>query len=343
MEITEHLFKTPRHETFYLAAGNLDDPLIYLIHGWPDLSIGWMKQISYLANLGYRVIAPDMRGYGRSTIHQNHSDYCQKEIVKDMLELHLSFKKEKAIWIGHDWGSVVVWNMGLHHQDNVEALGSLCVPFGWGGHPDSYLDHIDRTLYPEDKYPYGQWDYMYFYYENFDLACKQMAEDPHKMIKLNFTKPSEEFKGCFNAGIGAKSMTASIRSNGGWFKHYGFDGLNSIPDVPVDKDLISEKEAATYGNFLEKNGFFGPNSWYVNGQLNDQFAKELQQFTTIDCPVLFIQATYDSVLTRNFNTHNKMVCTNLTEREVDSGHWMAREKPNETNQIIKKWLEELKN
>ena len=112
--------------------------------------------------------------------------------------------------------------------------------------------------------------------------------------------------------------------------------------MPVDKDLISEDEAVTYGTFLEKNGFFGPNSWYVNGHLNDQYAKELQQFTTIDCPVLFIQATYDSVLTKNFNTHNKMVCTNLTEREVESGHWMAREKPDETNQIIKEWLEGLK-
>ena len=62
MEITEHYFKTSRHETFYLAAGNEDDPLIYLIHGWPDLSMGWMKQIGYIAELGYRVIAPDMRG-----------------------------------------------------------------------------------------------------------------------------------------------------------------------------------------------------------------------------------------------------------------------------------------
>ena len=143
MKITEHYFKSSRHETFYLAAGKEDDPLIYLIHGWPDLSLGWIKQISFLAKLGYRVIAPDMRGYGRSTIHQNHSDYCQKEIVKDMLELHSSFTKQKAVWIGHDWGSLVVWNIGLHHQDKVEALGSLCVPFGWGGHPDSLsLIHI---------------------------------------------------------------------------------------------------------------------------------------------------------------------------------------------------------
>jgi pimeloyl-ACP methyl ester carboxylesterase len=259
-----------------------------------------------------------------------------------MVELHKGQQHDKAIWIGHDWGSLVVWNLGLHHSKLVKGLGSLCVPFGWGGHPDTYLSHIDRELYPENEYPYGQWDYMYYYYENFALACKQMEEDPHKMIKLNFTKPSDEFKGCFNAGIGAKSMTASIRNNGGWFKHANFNGLNSIPDVPVDSDLISESEAQIYGNFLEKNGFFGPNSWYVNGEKNDQYAKELNQFTTIDCPVLFIQATYDSVLTSNFNTHNKMVCTNLTEKEVKSGHWMAREKPIETNKIIKDWIEVIK-
>ena len=342
MKISEHTFKSERHQTFYLAAGPEDGELIYLIHGWPDLSLGWIKQIEFLSQQGYRVIAPDMRGYGRSTIHQNHSDYCQKEIVKDMVELHSSQQHKKAIWIGHDWGSLVVWNLGLHHSSIVKGLGSLCVPFGWGGHPDSYLSHIDRDLYPENEYPYGQWDYMYYYYESFASACEQMEEDPHKMIKLNFTKPSDEFKGCFNAGIGAKSMTASIRNNGGWFKHANFNGLNSIPDVTVDSDLISESEAQIYGDYLKKNGFFGPNSWYVNGELNDKYAKELKEFTTIDCPVLFVQAKFDSVLTSNFNTHNKMVCTNLTEKEIASGHWMAREKPNETNAVLKEWLESVK-
>ena len=73
MEITEHYLKTSRHETFYLAAGNEDDPLIYLIHGWPDLSLGWVKQIAYLAKLGYRVIAPDMRGYGSCLLYTSPS------------------------------------------------------------------------------------------------------------------------------------------------------------------------------------------------------------------------------------------------------------------------------
>ena len=98
MKISEHIFKSDRHQTFYLAAGPEDGELIYLIHGWPDLSLGWIKQIEFLSQQGYRVIAPDMRGYGRSTIHENHSDYCQKEIVKDMVELHSSQKHNKEIW-----------------------------------------------------------------------------------------------------------------------------------------------------------------------------------------------------------------------------------------------------
>ena len=76
------------------------------------------------------------------------------------------------------------------------------------------------------------------------------------------------------------------------------------------------------------------------GKANDEYAKELKNFTTIDCPVLFIQATYDSVLTKNLNTHNKMVCTNLTEDEIACGHWMQREKPQEVNLAIEKWIKE---
>ena len=78
----------------------------------------------------------------------------------------------------------------------------------------------------------------------------------------------------------------------------------------------------------------------MNGKANDEYARELKNFTTIDCPVLFIQATYDSVLTKNLNTHNKMVCTNLTEDEISCGHWMQREKPQEVNLAIEKWIRE---
>ena len=85
--ITEHVVKTDRHCCFYLACGPQDGPLVMLLHGWPELSISWRHQLTALAALGYRAVAPDMRGYGRSSIYPRHEDYAVEHSVADMLEL----------------------------------------------------------------------------------------------------------------------------------------------------------------------------------------------------------------------------------------------------------------
>ena len=87
MSITEHTTKTVRHTTFYLAAGPEKGPLIIFLHGWPELSISWRHQLPALASLGFRAVAPDMRGYGRSGVYSRHEDYAQEHIVRDILEL----------------------------------------------------------------------------------------------------------------------------------------------------------------------------------------------------------------------------------------------------------------
>jgi len=70
--VTDHVVKTARHTSFYLACGAADAPLIVFVHGWPELSISWRHQLPCFAALGFRAIAPDMRGYGRSTVHTRH-------------------------------------------------------------------------------------------------------------------------------------------------------------------------------------------------------------------------------------------------------------------------------
>ena len=111
---------------------------------------------------GYRAVAPDMRGYGGSSVYAEHSAYAQREIVKDMIELIDSLGGDKAVWIGHDWGSPVAWNVALHHPERVAAVASLCVPFGFSGRPEDLEYAINRELYPADEYPAGQWDYQLF-------------------------------------------------------------------------------------------------------------------------------------------------------------------------------------
>ena len=76
----------------------------------------------------------------------------------------------------------------------------------------------------------------------------------------------------------------------------------------------------------------------MNGSKNDDYAKELGGFTPITKPVLFIAGENDSVLTPETNSHNAMACTNLTEKSLPTGHWMAMEKPKEVNLIILSWL-----
>jgi pimeloyl-ACP methyl ester carboxylesterase len=101
--VTDHAVKTGRHTSFYLACGARDAPSIVFVHGWPELSISWRHQLPCFAALGFRAIAPDMRGYGRSTAHPRQEDYAQEHIVADMIELLDSLGQDKAIWVGHDW------------------------------------------------------------------------------------------------------------------------------------------------------------------------------------------------------------------------------------------------
>ncbi len=84
---TDHVVKTPRHTSFYLACGAADAPPIIFVHGWPELSISWRHQLPCFAALGFRAIAPDMRGYGRSSVPPRQDDYAVELIVGDMIEL----------------------------------------------------------------------------------------------------------------------------------------------------------------------------------------------------------------------------------------------------------------
>ena len=80
--MTDGVAKTGRHTTFYLDAGAPDAPLIVLVHGWPELSLSWRHQLPCFADLGFRAVAPDMRGYGGSSVYPRHEDYALEVIVE---------------------------------------------------------------------------------------------------------------------------------------------------------------------------------------------------------------------------------------------------------------------
>lgn len=330
MTIFERTFRSDRHTTHYLEAGPAGGPPLIFVHGWPELSLSWRHQIPVFAGLGFRVIAPDMRGYGGSSVPSEPAAYAVAEIVKDMLELLDSLGEQKAIWVGHDWGSPIVWALASHHPDRCHAVANLCVPYipeGFG--PASMMPLIDRNVYSEDQYPAGQWDYSLFYEENFDVALSDMEKDVKNTLKTLFRSGSP-------GEADRPAPTALIRSNGGWAWIFEIG-----KDLPLDTAIIDEGELSRYVSALQRNGFAGPNYWYLNGERNREFARHAKSGGRIDIPTLFLAARHDyTCLTVGTDLGNPMreYCARLTEQIIDTGHWMAQERPIDVNAAICKWI-----
>src|ERR1041385_8309356 len=180
--------RTDRHSTFYLEAAAADAPLILFVHGWPELSLSWRHQLPCFADLGFRAVAPDMRGYGRSGVYRRHEDYALEHAVRDMIEL--------LDGLGRDRGSPVVWSLASHHPERCHGVANLCVPYiNTGFAPANVIPMVDRSVYPEAEYPAGQWDYQLFYEESFDAARGAFEADVARTVKALFRKGSPAGKG----------------------------------------------------------------------------------------------------------------------------------------------------
>jgi pimeloyl-ACP methyl ester carboxylesterase len=329
IEITRHDFSNERHTTSYLSAGPENGPLAVCVHGWPELSISWRNQLPFLAGLGFRVVAPDMRGYGESSVYEAHDAYRLEEVTQDMLDLVGHLGADKALWIGHDWGSPVVWSMASQYPEACVGVVSLCVPYATLERGlQTIIDLVDRSVYPADEYPAGQWEYMKFYEEDFASACAPMDANPRTFCQAIFRKGDP-------AGKGQPSATSTVRKTGGWL-----GGSPEAPELPRDDDVVTEAELAQYVASLEKNGFAAANAWYMNHPANEQFAKHAKA-NELPMPVLFLHARHDftcETMDSDLAKPMRELCADLTEEVVDSGHWMAQEQPFAVNQAMAKWL-----
>jgi pimeloyl-ACP methyl ester carboxylesterase len=108
-----------------LVDGPDDGPLVVLLHGFPELARSWLRQIPVLAEAGYRVVAPDMRGYGGT---DKHGPYDLQTLAADVAGLVKTCGRERATIIGHDWGAGVAWGTAFLQPQVVERLGIMNCP-----------------------------------------------------------------------------------------------------------------------------------------------------------------------------------------------------------------------
>lgn len=326
----QHRFTTQRHGTSYREAGPSDGRLLVFVHGWPELGSMWARQLEYFAERGWRVVAPDMRGYGNSTVHPALGDYRMEEVVADLLELLSHLGAGSATWVGHDWGAPAVWSLASHHPQACDAIANLCVPYLPAGFaPANLVPLVNREIYPLQQFPAGQWDYQFEYFEHFDASQKAFEADLRKTFKA-FIRSGNP------AGAGKPSPTASVRTTGGWF-----GGRGSAPDTEMDPKTLTEAMLAEFVDAFARTGFFGANAWYMNADANIEYAKRSVNGGRLAMPVLFLHAAYDWICdttTSKLAEPMRAACSRLDEATLMTGHWMVQEAPDEVNRHLDAWL-----
>ena len=116
-EVTHEQVPTNGIELHVAAAGPVDGPPVVLCHGFPELWYSWRHQLGALADAGYRAYAPDLRGYGGSSHPTEVTDYGSDKLTGDLCGLLDHYGYDTAAFVGHDWGAMVVWEMGRLHPD----------------------------------------------------------------------------------------------------------------------------------------------------------------------------------------------------------------------------------
>ncbi|WP_159872184.1 alpha/beta fold hydrolase [Novosphingobium sp. 9U] len=329
--ITEGFASLSRGGLAYLAAGPTDGPLLIFVHGWPELAISWRHQLPVFGQLGFRAVAVDMPGYGRSVVHDTHEAYELEHLAADLVEFQDYLGAHRSVWVGHDWGSVVVWSLAAHYPERCAAVASLCVPYRT---VELGIDHlistVNRDIYDPEEHPAGQWDYMLFHDKHFDRARAVFERNTEDFFKLMFRRGDA-------SGANVPTITAGVCAREGWF-----GGDAPPPTMDRDPGVADEASLAAYIAAFQRTGFFGPDSYYVNSEANARFTAQSADDGYLDMPALFLSADYDhwcdTVRNVAFGAEMRRYCRNLTAVTIPAGHWTAQEEPTRTNAALTRWL-----
>ena len=278
---------------------------IVLCHGWPEIAYSWRHQVQPLVDAGYQLIIPNQRGYADSDAPDPVESYDVDHLCKDLLGLLDHFGHKDALFVGHDWGAIVVWNLALMHPDRVAGVINLSVPYmrrgarEWVGFweevlgPDFYIVHFNRQP---------------------GVADAAFAENTRRLLgNLYRTKAWLEPAGEAIEGMPLISLARSDSASG--------------------EPLMSEDELRVFVRAFETSGFTGGLNWYRNFTRNWHLTADYPE--RIDHPALMIYGDYD-VVPKAKNL--KEVVPKVEEHALPCGHWIQQECPEETNRIMLEWL-----
>jgi pimeloyl-ACP methyl ester carboxylesterase len=338
-------------------------PCVLLLHGFPELAFSWRKVMPILAEAGYHVIAPDQRGYGRTTGWDTTFDgdlapFRLTNLVRDALGVVSAFGHRETAVVGHDFGSSVAAWCALIRPDVFRSVALMSAPFA--GPPPMPFDTADAPSSPKRDDPVHfelaslprPRKHYHWYYSTRE-ANEDMWHAPqgvHDFLRAYYHHKSADWKG--NKPHPLQSWSASELAK--LPTYYVMDLGKTMPEtvaeeMPSKEEIaaacwLSEEELAFYSAEYQRTGFQGGLQWYRCGT-SGAFTSELETWSgrSIEVPSCFISGRQDWGTYQRpgvFETMQKSACRRMLGCHLveDAGHWVQQERAGEVGRLLLQFL-----
>jgi pimeloyl-ACP methyl ester carboxylesterase len=303
-------------ELHVVEAGPQDGPTVVLCHGFPELAYSWRHQIPALADAGYHVLAPDQRGYGDSDRPEAIEDYDIHHLTDDLLGVLDDAGVEKAAFVGHDWGSMVVGQMALLHPDRMTGVVAMSVPLLPRG-PMSPVSLMRQV--------FGDSFFYILYFQEPGVADADLGADAGEtMTRMLAGLTMQSDAPADVAGLAAP------------------DGRGFVDRLPKPGSLpawLSQEELDHYIEVFTRTGFTGGINWYRNFDRNWETTPQLDG-AHVTIPSAFITGSADPV---NLMSPSAVMDGHVLDHRGNTivegaGHWVQQEAPDEVNAALLQFL-----
>ncbi len=313
MSEPQHKFATTNGIRMHYAEQGAG-PLIVLCHGWPESWYSWRHQIVALAAAGFRVVAPDQRGYGRTDRPDPIDAYNIFSLTGDIVGLVHALGESNAIIVGHDWGAPVAWHCALLRPDIFRAVALLSVPFL----PRGSVRPTDAMKALEGE---NNWFYQHYFQEPGRVE-KELDEDPRRSMAMMLYSASGD-------------APPAERWNFLFPRSCKFLESGTVPGrLP---GWLTQEDLDFYAAEFATSGFRGGINWYRNIDRNWELTGFLDGLKLTQ-PSVFAAGEHDVVLAM-YPDAAKVVDLSMPNCRKNllipgAGHWLQQERPSEINNLL---------
>jgi len=301
-------------------------PLVLLLHGFPEIWYSWRYQIPILAEAGFHVVAPDLRGFGDTEQPESIDQYTLLHLVGDIVGLLDALNEETAVIVGNDWGATLAWNAALLRPDRFRGIIALTVPM-----------MPQPPIPPTTVFPENEKELFYtLYFQTPGVAEKEFEQD------VRFTAHNLFYSASRDAG--------TRKGNDGTPNPFSMvsreHGLLSALPIPKTTSWLTEKDLDVYAEAFAKTGFRGGLNYYRNLDRNRELLNCFNG-VKVTIPALFMVGDSDVGLSipgmEQIISGMTSLVPNLRQTIFlkECGHWAQQEKSEEVSTAIILFLKSL--